>query len=84
VTGRAPEAVTRYEAILARQAFGDESQESWLRAHVLLGGLYETVGRPGDARILYARVIEQFASGDPDLPLRTEASRRLSALGGGK
>jgi tetratricopeptide (TPR) repeat protein len=84
VTGRAPDAVTKYEAILARQAFGDESQESWLRAHLRLGGLYETVGRPGDARALYARVIEQFASGDPDLPLRTEASRRLSALGGGR
>jgi len=81
--GRTADAVKQYEAILARHTVGDESQESWLRAHVLLGGLYEKLNRPNDARVLYTRVIALLESGDPSLPLRTEASARLAKLGAG-
>jgi len=81
--GRTEEAVKRYETLLKNQVLGSESQESWLRAHVELGALYEKLSRPGDARALYSRVIALLESGDPNLPLRTEASTRLAKLGAG-
>jgi eukaryotic-like serine/threonine-protein kinase len=78
--GRTADAIKQFEAIIARQAFGDENQEQWLRAHVVLGGLYEKLGRTNDARGLYQRLITRLESGDPNLPLRTEASARLARL----
>jgi tetratricopeptide (TPR) repeat protein len=78
--GRLEEAITRAEALIAARPFGGESQESWLRAHVTLGEMYERAGRADAARRSYEQLVALWKDGDADLVVLAQARSRLAKL----
>jgi serine/threonine protein kinase/tetratricopeptide (TPR) repeat protein len=78
--GNLDRAAARYAELIARQPFGYESQEDWMRAHVTLGQIYERLNRPDEARKLYEHLLALWKNGDADLVALTRARARLSAL----
>ena len=49
-------------------AFGEEAQIEWLRGPLLVARFAEARGDSATARAAYSRLIEQWKTGDPDLP----------------
>ena len=61
-------------------AFGEEAQVEWARGPLLVARFAEAKGDSATARAAYSRLIEQWRSGDPDLPDLIEARRALGRL----
>jgi hypothetical protein len=61
-------------------AFGEEAQIEWARGPLLVARFAEAKGDSATARAAYSRLIEQWRSGDPDLPDLIEARRALGRL----
>jgi eukaryotic-like serine/threonine-protein kinase len=79
--GRLPAAVSLYEELMRAPFLGNEMQERWFESHIALGGLYERLARPDDARRLYTELVERWKDGDSDLVLLKAARERLARLG---
>jgi tetratricopeptide (TPR) repeat protein len=73
-------AAKRYEELLARPRFGNESQELWFRSHVTLGDIYERLGRPDEARRKHEALVKMWKDGDQDLVALKTARGKLTKL----
>ena len=80
--GRLPAAISLYEEFVLRNPphLGSELQQTWLESHVVLGALYERLGRSDSARRLYSALVELWKGGDSDLVLLETARGRLKKL----
>ena len=79
--GQLDVAAKRYEELLARPRFGNESQDYWFGSHVTLGDIYERLGRPDDARRKYEALLKLWKDGDPDLVALKTARAKLAKVG---
>ena len=79
-SGQIEDAVKRYEELIAKEPFGAEAQEDWMRAHVRLGELHERLGKPDAARASYERLLAIWKDGDADLVALNEARAHLAKL----
>jgi|SRR5687767_3019146 len=61
-------------------AFGEEAQIEWARGPLLVARFAEAKGDSATARAAYSRLIEQWKTGDPDLPDLLLARRALGRL----
>jgi tetratricopeptide (TPR) repeat protein/predicted Ser/Thr protein kinase len=73
-------AAKRYEELLARPRFGNESQELWFRSHVTLGDIYERLGRSDEARRKHEALVKMWKDGDQDLVALKTARGKLTKL----
>ena len=78
--GRLEDAAGRYEELLSMRPLGGEGQETWVRAHVKIGEVYERLGRADAARASYERLVALWKDGDADLIALNEAKTRLARL----
>jgi tetratricopeptide (TPR) repeat protein len=66
--------------LINRRELGRESQHEWFLAHLQLGRLHETQGRPAEAAKFYEALQAIWTGADPDLPAAREARSRLLHL----
>jgi tetratricopeptide (TPR) repeat protein len=78
--GAVEEAGKRFEALLARREFGNESQEPSLNAQVRLAEIYVRLGRIAEARTLCEEFLERWKAADDDLVLLGDARKVLASL----
>ncbi len=80
--GQRDSAETALRQVIDTDAFGAESQEIWLRAHVLLGDLLLSKGDTSGARQAYQALLQRWREAPPTLPELVAARSRLVALAG--
>jgi tetratricopeptide (TPR) repeat protein len=80
-TGDPDKAITSYEEIInASNSLGWEAQDYWIRAHFILGKLYEEKGNRELAIKYYNDFINIWKDADPDIPDLNDAKSRLAKL----
>ncbi len=80
-TGDLDMAIARYKEIIdTRKSFGWEAQEYWIKAHYILGKLYEKKGNYEQAMIYYQNFLDIWKDADNDLPDLIDAKSRLTKL----
>ena len=80
--GQRDSAEAALRRVIDTEAFGAESQEAWLRAHVLLGDLLLSKGDTTGARQAYQALLQRWREAPPTLPELVAARARLVALAG--
>ena len=80
--GQGDSAEAALRRVIDADAFGAESQEVWLRAHVLLGDLLISKGDTTRARQAYQALLQRWREAPPTLPDLVTARARLVALAG--
>jgi tetratricopeptide (TPR) repeat protein len=80
--GQRDSAETALRRVIDADAFGAESQEVWLRAHVLLGDLLLSKGDTARARQTYQALLQRWREAPQTLPELVTARARLVALAG--
>jgi tetratricopeptide (TPR) repeat protein len=70
----------RFETILARREFGNESQEQWFNAQIRLAEIYVQLGRLDEARALCDGFVARWTGADDDLLLLQDARKVLAGL----
>ncbi|MGD2217932.1 MAG: tetratricopeptide repeat protein [Gemmatimonadales bacterium] len=78
--GDLEDAIGSYGRIVEQRILGWEGQERWLSAHYWLGRLHEEIGDDESAATWYRKLLDIWATGDEDLPLRQDMERRLAEL----
>ena len=80
-SGQQEEAISLYEAIIAKGPEPWEGQAEWAVSHLALARLYERAGRMDDARRTCEHLREVWKDADADLPPVRELGATLARLG---
>jgi len=77
-------ALQKYQDLLDKKLLGSEEQEHWIRAHYLLGTIYEQKQDVENALKYYNHFLEIWKGGDTDLIDLMDAKKRVAKLKGNK
>lgn len=80
--GQRDSAETALRRLIDTEAFGAETQEVWLRAHVMLGDVLLSKGDTTGARQSYQALLQRWREAPSTLPDLVTARARLVALAG--
>lgn len=78
--GDVGEAAKRFEALIARREFGNESQEQLFNAQIRLAEIHARLGRFAEARALCDGFLARWTAADDDLVLLRDARKVLAGL----